>query len=312
MCVRQRLVMIAVAVLLAAALSPSITPAPAVVAAPSVNCAAVTLTLHPGLNPGLKRVPGDVGSAPDAPKGPFHVSLPVYPGAARLQHLVGSPFPEVAESPYLQTAGLEYIASGAYPEMEGWFTRAFHACGYLSHGSWNGNTTPFSNGLTFVSKRNPNLSVEISFGTDPSGGSYIGYGVEDVILPPRPARSYLHGPFVELKIAVQHNSQTQRPHSTIVHLVVRNGSAIRSLVSAIDEMTGYQTVIGICYGGVGPPPPIAPVWLSFLRPDGTVVHAFANGAGGPCGGGFAVNGVRWLIGGVSAWNQILSLAGART
>jgi hypothetical protein len=284
--------------------------AQAVVAAPAVNCAVVTVTLHPGLHPGLKRAPGDIGSAPDAPPGPFYVSLPVYPGAAPLQHVVGTPFPEVAESPYLQTAGLEYTASGNHPDMETWFTRAFHSCGYVSRGTWNGNTTPFSDGLTFVSKRNSNLSVEISFGMDPAGGSYIGYGVEDIILPARPARSYLHGPFSALNMAVQHNYQAQRPRSTIVHVVVHNRQAIRRLVSAIDEMTGYQTVVGVCFGGIERPPPIAPVWLSFVRPDGAVVHAFADGAGGPCGGGFAVNGVRWLISGASAWKQILHLARA--
>lgn len=294
-------------VLLLAALPRSTVPARAALASPTVNCAAVIATLHPGLNPGPQHPVPFVGGASDAPKGPFTVSLPVYPGAIPLHPFVGSPFPEYQESPYLQTAGLEYTVPSSFPNLESWFTRAFHACGYLSDGNWNGDEGPFSDGLTFESRSNSNLTVEMSFGATPPRGSYIAYGVEEVILPTRPARSYLHGPFVALKMAVQHNTHTYPSHSTVVHQDVGDRAAIRHLVSAINSITAYQTVISFCHPGVGPPPPIQPVWLSFIRPNGTVVHAFADGSGGACGGGFAANGARWLIFGVRAWNQVLAL-----
>jgi hypothetical protein len=288
-------------------------PTPAMAAPLATNCAAVTVTVHPGLNPPLQpghTYPG-AGRAPDAPKGPFLVSLPVYPGATPLRPFVGSPFPEYQESPYLQTAGLEYVTDATSPAVDRWYTRALHACGWISRGSWGGNTSPFDHGLTFEAKSNPNLSVEISFGFNLAAGSYIAYGVEEIIFPPRPAASYLHGPFVDLRIAVQHNTYVSgKMLVSVTHSDVRDRATITRLVSAINRITVYQTVFGLCSGGGGGSY-TGPAWLSFIRPDGTVAHAFANGPGSACGGGFAVNGVRWLTGGIGAWNQILSLAGGR-
>jgi hypothetical protein len=305
-------VLAVIAVLLAAAANghSTGTAGQALAASLATNCAAVTVTVHPGLNPPGTRPAPYVGGAPDAPKGPFTVSLPVYPGATPLQPFVGSPFPEYQASPYLQTAGLEYVTSGPAPQAGVWVDRAFHACGWVARGIWDGNTTPFDNGDTYQARNNHNLSVEVSYGAAPSGATYIAYGVEEIIYPPRPAKSYLHGPFVDLKMAVLHGAYLSgRLQKTTTHLDVRDRAAIGRLVSAINRIKLYQSVTGFCVGGGGGGNFTGPAWLSFIRPDGTTVHAYADGPGGACFGGFAVNGARWLIGAVDAWNQVLALAG---
>ena len=66
-------------------------------------------------------------------------------------------------------------------------------------------------------------------------------------------------------------------------------------------------VLPLCSGGRLNPP--GPAWLSFVRPNRSVVHAFETGPG-DCGG-LAVNGVRWLTDSGAVWNQVLALTGGR-
>jgi len=59
-------------------------------------------------------------------------------------------------------------------------------------------------------------------------------------------------------------------------------------------------VSGICSGGLSL---ASPAWLSFVRPNGSVAHAYESGSG-VCGGGLAVNGVGWMIDDGRVWNLI--------
>ncbi|HZS94625.1 MAG TPA: hypothetical protein VFA78_07500 [Chloroflexota bacterium] len=68
---------------------------------------------------------------------------------------------------------------------------------------------------------------------------------------------------------------------------------------AINAARGYHTAPFTCVGGFSR---TGPAWLSFVRSDGAVVHAYEVEPG-ECGG-LAVNGVRWLIDRGSAWNPI--------
>ncbi len=59
----------------------------------------------------------------------------------------------------------------------------------------------------------------------------------------------------------------------------------------------------MCSGGLSL---AGPAWIPFLHPNGTSDHAFEVGPG-VCGGGLAVNGVRWLVDGGRLWNLITRL-----
>ncbi|MGI8968651.1 MAG: hypothetical protein ACR2GA_06070 [Chloroflexota bacterium] len=280
-------------------------PAPGAVAALKTSgCSALTFDVHPGLNPPSRISPIQI--APNSPRGHFTVSVPLYAHATVLSTDVAIPFPEVPDDPYLQTASAEYRTPDSQGKVERWFRRTFTACGWRHDGRWSGNATAFTGGYTFVAKHNANLSVEASFGVDPAGGTYIGYGVEEVILPPRPAGSYLHGRFVAMRIALWRASRANGASNRVVHTTVLDQSTIRGMVTTINSIRGYRTILGICFGGLRLE---GPAWFSLVRTDGSIVHAYETGPG-VCGG-LAVNGVRWLTDPGSVWSRILGLTSGR-
>jgi hypothetical protein len=269
----------------------------------TINCSATTLSLHPGLNPGARNMPP--GIAPDIPRGRFVVALPLFPGAIPLKSYVASPFAQHPANAYLQTGSAEYQSADDEATVTAWFRRALPHCGWRADGNWNTNASTFTAGLFWASATNSDLTLDLSFGSSPSGGTYFGYGVEEVTYPPRPASSYLHGSFSQVRIALQRGSIQQGgyvPH--VGHDTVIDGGAIKHLVKLINAVSGYHTVSPLCSGGLSL---VGPAWLSFIRPDGTVVHAFESGPG-ECGG-LAVNGVRWLTDEGAVWKQILTLGG---
>lgn len=267
-------------------------------------CERLVLTVHPGLNPTL---PGSrpIQVAPDAPRTPLTVSVPLYSRTAPLTSFVASPFPEYAADPYLQTASAEYSTSDSMATVTRWMMRAFPACGWREQGYGGGNASVFSQWLTWQLGTNRDITVHVSLGARPAGGTYIAYGVEAIILPPRPARSYLQGPFSQVRIALRRGRLVNgQLVAHVVHVTIRDRQAIERLVGSINAITGLRTASGVCAGGLRAN---GPAWLTFVQPNGSVVHAFEAGPG-VCGGGLAVNGVRWLIDPGAVWNQILALA----
>lgn len=290
--------LLAAALLVAAALSPRVSAA---------SPHSVTLTLAPGLHPAGPQL-GGLRVAPNAPRGPFTISLPLYPGATPLAHDIASPFFDYPLDPYLQTASAEYHTPDSLGQVRSWVRRTFSASGWHGEGSFNGNASAFTSGISFIANSNPDLTVAVSFGEDASGGTYLGYGVEEIILPPRPPRSYLHGPFVQLRLAqsIYLHEQTKVEVRTI-HTTVQARPIIRRLVQAINGIRGYRTVLGLCAGGG--PGQGGPIWLTFVRANGSMVHAYESGPGA-CGG-LAVDGVRWLTDRGAIWDLLHSLIGGR-
>jgi hypothetical protein len=142
--------------------------------------------------------------------------------------------------------------------------------------------------------------MEMTFGDTPTGGTYIAYGAEALTYPARPVGSYLHGPFRQVRITLGRAVlQRGQPVSHIVRRTLTSGPAIDRFVRDINAISEYHTVSGICSGGLSL---VGPAWLSFVRPGGSVIHAFETGPGG-CGG-LAVNGFRWFIDRGSLWNLI--------
>lgn len=124
---------------------------------------------------------------------------------------------------------------------------------------------------------------------------------------PRPPRSYLRGPFSEVRIALKRSSLIHvRETVHVINTTVLNKHAIQKLVSAINSIKDRRTVSGVCVGRPAGGRLFGPAWLTFVRADGSTVRAVDNGPGA-CGGGLTVNGVRGLVDTGSVWNQIISL-----
>lgn len=125
---------------------------------------------------------------------------------------------------------------------------------------------------------------------------------------PRPPRSYLRGPFSEVRIALKRGSLIHvRETVHVINTTVLNEHAIQKLVSAINSIKDRRTVSGVCFGRPAGGRLFGPAWLTFVRADGSTVHAVDTGPGA-CGGGLTVNGVRGLVDTGSVWNQIITLA----
>ncbi len=272
--------------------------APPPVFAADTCTSGVTLTLHPGLP--ISAGHQAMSIARDIPRTPFTVSVPVYPDAQPLAQFVASPFPQYPADPYLQTAGAEYQSSAFITTVKAWYLKTFTACGWRKNGSMTTNASALTSGISFVSTGNRNLTMEMTFGDSPSGGTYIAYGAEEITYPRRPAASYLHGPFSVVRLALDRAvMKSGEPVSHIVHRTLTNHRAIAQLVRSINAITEYYTVSGLCLGGLSL---IGPAWLTFVRPNGTTVHAYESGPG-YCGG-LAVNGTRWLLDDGAVWNLI--------
>jgi hypothetical protein len=275
---------------------PTTSTLPAVAAASCTT--GLTLTLHPGLPSSMRRIAQPV--ARDIPRTPVTVSAPLYPGARPLISFVAPAIPEYPADPYLQTGVAEYRTADPVDPVKAWYRTAFASCGWRQNGSMQTNASVLDTGITFASNANRNLTMEMTFGDSPNGGTYIAYGVEAITYPIRPAGSYLHGPFRQMRITLDRTTmQRGRP---VRHTVRRTLTAVPTIdrfVRDINAITEYHTVSGFCSGGLSL---VGPAWLSFVRPGGSVVHAFESGPGG-CAG-LAVNGFRWFIDRGSLWTQI--------
>lgn len=270
--------------------------APPVEAAGSCT-AALTLTVQPGGAgaPGAEHL----AVASDIPHGPFRVGLPLYPGATQLGHIIGRPVFDYPLNQYLQMAVAEYQTPTSEVTVMHWYRSAFTSCGWKASGSMTTNASVLDIGSDFTASNNPNLTVEMSYGLAPSGATYIAYAVEDVTYPPRPARSYLHGPFRRVRIALQHNSPEGAQKRYVSRITIADRTAISRLVTAVNAIRDYHTAPFTCFGGLMR---TGPAWLTFVRPDSSAVHAFDEGPGACLG--LAVNGARWLIDPGLVWKMI--------
>jgi hypothetical protein len=282
-------------------------PVAQVMAAPSaVNCAGLELHVAPGLHPPSPNYP--FRPAPDAPRTPFTVATPLYPGLIPLQHLAGSPFAEIQDSPYLQTASAELHSTASSDTVQAWYERTMNSCGWRADGSWNGNAGAFPYGISFT--RGPtgalNTGIDVGFADESDGSTDVALAVEAVRYPAPPAAARIHGSFVQLRIALSRSGQGSPGPARTVHAVVTNRRVIARLVGVIDGISAAYTVPTTCFGGLRT---TGPAWLTFVRADESQVHAFEAGPG-VCGG-LAVNGFRWLLDPGTVWSLILPLTTGR-
>jgi hypothetical protein len=245
-----------------------------IVHASAATCfAPLTLELRPG------PVPGGVGllngaPARDIPPNPVVTHLPLYPTAApstgRIPPYNFQTFPPA----YRKIALIEFALPTGLSAAMGWYGRAMQGCGFVNNGSasFPGSGRPRFAALFFTS-RDSLRYVSLTFRPVSPHLTLVRYLVQTLDLPPRPAASFLHGPFV--RVAVFYQSQGVISGSNRQYRFTINWQpTIARLVRSVNTLTQIA-VSGLGSGGVVLFSET--VVLSFVRTDGGIRHVMVGG-----------------------------------
>src|SRR5579884_699096 len=194
----------------------------------------LTLTLIPGFHmPNSQWYGAHFKSAPDIPRRPTIVRLPLYPGLHRSSRPL--PFPQGIDYPatgYLKTAPATFLSHASVTRINSWYRRAFHTCGYrlsVTTGIDAAADLNYGNGMVgYTSLRNPLLKVELAYDHIRQGVLVL-YEAEEIVLPPRPAGSYLPGDIVRISLS---GDWPGFPKSG----TITNAAAVRALVRAVNHL----------------------------------------------------------------------------
>jgi hypothetical protein len=206
----------------------SICPGPGVQA----NMAQITLHLVPqNGSPGMQpAVPPIIGTT--------SVTLPLYPEAISTSQQFPISFEETPGSWYVRVAKADYITSTGQANLDAWYVRHMNGSGYQQAGSatvGNVKTGVSTQGLIFKPVQQPQghcLEIDLSFQDCGEGQTLLEYWATDVVVPPRPATSFLPGNVAEID-----GSMTVLG-TKITHFKVHitGITQIQSLVSAINSL----------------------------------------------------------------------------
>jgi hypothetical protein len=216
------------------AVSPAGAAAPAGHAPVSTQCSA---PLSLALQPGLSFQDLHVTPAADMPTTRVIIHVPLYPGATPSTRDVNRPFLEYPATPYLQTAVAEYDVAAGEDRVEVWYQQRFLACGYGVSGSGTASQSgsEISFGYWFVSTYDPHQSVSIAFEPDGAGGTLIVYLAEAVVLPPRPADSYLPTDMTRVKVTFTYRDISGGLET--IHRTLVKPWQLKRLVRAVNALT---------------------------------------------------------------------------
>ncbi len=205
-------------------------------------------------------------TARDIPPGPVIERFPLYPGAvpsgvAMPPHAVIGILPT-----YRKVARAEFELSAGYRTVSAWYRHALTACGLpidetmplQQHGG------PQFAGLGSESPDRLNRLTLIFRPLSPTTTEVL-YVAQTLDLPPRPASSFLHGPFT--RVAVEYQSSGALPHfNHRYRFSITWPGTITRLVAAINRPT--RIWVPVDTGGAVPFS--ESVRLSFVRRDGGV------------------------------------------
>jgi hypothetical protein len=237
-------------------------------AAAAPTCAApLTLRLKPGLRYGRTvALPG-----PDIPPGAVVIHVPLYPGAVPTTQRLVMPTFDYPATPYLKAAIAEYLLPTDTVTAEEWYRQRFAPCGYTVTGTGESHDAHghSSTGITFTSRSNANLTVQLSFEDVPHGGTLLLYVAEDVTVPPRPPGSYLPGDIVRVNVTyllplLQSGGVQRRLHRTIT-----SPAAIHRLVAALNALSHIVPGRHTCPADNG-----QSATLVFVRRNGRTVRVY--------------------------------------
>ena len=191
----------------------------------------VKLTLKNQINPFGQPAPLAV-----APVSPVSITLPVNPAFQTSNTPFGMDLNSVPGENYLQTGKMEYVTKNSLASAERWMAQAFAKLGYKEVGtSSTGDykTGYSSEALVFAPKTEPRttqLEVQVNFRTTKSNETLMEYFVTDVVLPPRPVSSLIHGQVSSVAVTVTKNWKTT------THTTITNTTSIQSIVKAVNAL----------------------------------------------------------------------------
>ena len=197
----------------------------------SANVNTITLNLVPqNGSPGMQAVPPIIGTT--------SLTLPLYPDAISTSQEFSMPFEETPGSWYVRVAKADYITSTGQANLDAWYVRHMNGSGYQQAGSatvGNVKTGVSTQGLIFKPVQQPQghcLEIDLSFQDCGEGQTLLEYWATDVVVPPRPATSFLPGNVAEID-----GSMTVLG-TKITHFKVHitGITQIQSLVSAINSL----------------------------------------------------------------------------
>lgn len=244
-----------------------------IVPASAAPCSApLTLALRP------KSVPGPyVQNGPpahDIPPNPVIVHLPLYPGAVSSTTPIPNDTFQNFPASYRKLSIAEIAIPAGYAVVSDWYRGSLAACGYMvnatspvqQHGG-----PPFA-ALFFIS-RDGLRTVSLTFRPVSRHLTLVRYLVQVLDLPPRPAASFLHGPFV--RVDVLYHSQGVVPGSIHDYRFTSNGQpTIARLVHSVNHL-GRIAVSGLGSGGVVLFSET--IVLSFVRNEGGIRRVTVGG-----------------------------------
>lgn len=232
------------------------------------------LTLR--LRPGLHYAPAGLAfpdPAPDIPAGTVVIDVPLYPGAALTAQHFFVPTLDYPDSPYLKAASAEYLLPIDPATAQQWYRQSFTRCGYRVTGSGEsgdarGHT---STGITFTSRANGNLQVNMSFQALAQAGTVALYVATDVTVPPRRPASYLPADVVRVEVTYQPPIPTRGGGAAPRRLyrTIADPTAIGRLVAAINALSHVVAGAHTCPSGSG-----QSATLLFVRRGGQAISVY--------------------------------------
>ena len=236
--------------------------------------APLTLQLRANGNP---VVPLKAPALAPIPPGAVTIHVPLYPGSAVTTARETAGLISYQATPYLKTASATYILPVGVNTAQTWYVQQFTACGYNPAGSATSTSGPntTSTGLTFASRQDANLSVQLGFQVV-AGHPLVLYVAEYLATPQRPAGSYLPADVAQVQITYTlplPQSPDAGPPPKL-YRTVSGVAALRPLVRAVNSLSRLDVGLSSCPAGFG-----ESATLVFQRPDGQRITVLDNADG---------------------------------
>lgn len=223
--------------------------------------APLTLVLHPG--PVLGADDRGGRTARDIPPEPLILHLPLYPAATSSASRFSSRAILVFPPAYRKSASATFVVPAGYSRVSNWYRTHVSACGYENESviPLQSQGGPQYAGLELVSHQGLTRLSLLFYPISPRLTRVL-YVAQAIDSPPRPAASYLRGPFVRVSVFFRSigiiKSRTYR-------FTITWPATIARLVTAVNRIT--QVSVG-SFGSGGVTLLTENAVLSFVRTDG--------------------------------------------
>jgi hypothetical protein len=166
---------------------------------------------------------------------------------------------------YLKSGTAAFQISADEGAAESWYKQNFAACGYIVQAT-EGHTAR-GVGIEFYSTIDRHAGAWIVLEPDASGGTFVLYVGEVIVLPPRPRDSYLPGDSVQVQLRYIPPTTPEPPYPVERFTILRR-VIVDQLVTEINALTDVAGggVMGCTWSGT-----TTLAWLRFVRPGGRVV-----------------------------------------